>query len=151
MSHRDAIAAVMPALLAHEGVWTGTYRTVDLDGRVIDEHESRVECVFPDSGEFHYLQKNRFRRADGRETHAEFGGVLDGDRIVWDTATFSGYGWVTRDEVVLLTLERKDLARASFTEIIVLGSDRSDRARTWHWFQDGRLLKRTLCDEVRVG
>ena len=41
--------------------------TVDLDGRVIDEHESRVECVFPDSGEFHYLQKNRFRRADGRD------------------------------------------------------------------------------------
>lgn len=140
----------MPALLAHEGAWGGTYRVVDLQGATIDQHESRVECVFPDDGPFHYVQRNRFTWADGRTRNVEFGGVLRDKRIFWDTDTFSGYGWTTRDNVVLLTLDRKDVKNASFTEIIVLGNNHEHRARTWHWFRHGVLYQRTLCDEQRA-
>ena len=75
--------------------------------------------------------------------------MLEGDRLFWDTPAFRGYGWTTLDDVRLLTLDRKDVPDASFTEIIVLG-DANNRARTWHWFRDGRLYQRTLCDEWRV-
>lgn len=148
--NRDDVSAALPTLLLHEGVWRGRYRTVDLDGRVVDEHASEVECLFPQDGPHHYVQRNRFRWDDGRSKVSEFGGVLKDDRIYWDTDAFRGYGWSTADDVVLLTLERKDFPDTTFTEIILLGADRSNRARTWHWFRAGRLYQRTLCDETRV-
>ena len=141
----------MPAMLRHEGVWEGTYRHVDLDGRVVDEHASRVECVFPDAGPFAYIQKNRFMWTDGRVVELEFGGELKDERIWWDTDRFSGFGWQTHDDVVLLSLDRKDEPGVTFTEVIVLAPDPAHRARTWHWFRDGRLYQRTLCDERRTG
>ena len=149
MSLRDDVERAIPALLRHEGVWTGTYRTIDAGNRVVDQHASRVECVFPASGEYHYVQRNRFTWPDGRTRDVAFGGVLDGDRICWDTETFSGYGWATLDDVVLLTLDRKDAPDTSFTEIIVLGADPDHRVRTWHWFRDGVPFQRALCDERR--
>lgn len=140
----------MPALLRHEGTWVGRYQTVDLDGRVVDEHESRVECVFPDAGPWHYLQRNRFQWSDGRVHEVEFGGVLRDERIFWDVETFSGYAWTTADDVILLNLARKDRENASFLEIIVAGEDGETRGRTWHWFEKGRLFQRTLCNERRI-
>jgi hypothetical protein len=35
-------------------------------------------------------------------------------------------------------------------EVIVMGEGGHHRARTWHWFREGRLVRRTLCDEQRV-
>lgn len=149
MSNRSELTATLPALLRHEGLWRGRYRTIDLDGQLVDEHESEVECVFPEQGPYHYLQRNAFTWRDGRTKHLEFGGELRNSRIYWDTETFRGYGWCTDDDVVLLTLERKDVADATFTEIIVLGDNGRSRARTWHWFRSGELYQRTLCDEWR--
>ena len=151
MNHRDAIARVMPALLKHEGSWEGTYRVIDRNGRTIDSHASRVECEFPQTGPYAYVQRNRFTWPDGREFRAEFGGELRDGRLWWDTDRFSGYAWTTRDDVVLLTLDRKDRPGERFTEIIVLAPDGSHRARTWHWIRDGVLYQRTLCDERRSG
>ena len=150
MSHRADIRECMPALLMHEGVWVGWYTTIDLDGRVVDSHVSRVCCEFPDDGPYAYVQTNRFAWDDGRTYQTEFGGVLEGDRIFWDTERFRGYGWTTHDNVVLLTLDRKDQPGDTFTEIIVLAPDGQSRGRTWHWFRNGRLFQRTLCDEHRV-
>ncbi len=140
----------MPALLAHEGVWQGSYRTVNLDGETTDLHDSRVECVFPDDGPFHYEQRNRFEWPDGRVHEAAFGGVLKDRSIHWDTDSFSGRGWTSGDRIVLLKLDRKDEPDVTFTEIIVLGEDGVNRGRTWHWFRDGVLFQRTLCNEYRV-
>ena len=150
MSHRAQIERVMPAMLLHEGVWEGTYRIVDLEGRVTDQYASRIECMFPDDGPFAYLQKNHYTWDDGRTMQLEFGGEIRGDRLYWDTERFSGYGWATDDDIVLLTLDRKDEPGVSFTEMIVLAPNRNHRARTWHWFRDGKLFQRTLCDERRV-
>ena len=150
MSNREALAAVMPAMLRHEGCWEGTYRFVDADGQLTDEYSSRIDCLFPDDGPFVYVQKNHYAWPDGRVFENEFGGELRGDRIWWDTDRFSGYGWVTADDIVMLTLDRKDEPGVSFTEIIMFCPDPRYRTRTWHWFREGRLLQRTLCEERRV-
>ena len=151
MGHRQALQNTLPAILLHEGVWEGTYRVVGLDGRVIDEHRSRVQCSFPDDGPYAYVQRNLFTWPDGRVFEAEFGGELRGDRLYWDNERFKGYGWSTLDDVVMLSLDRKDRPGESFTEIIVLAPNGNERARTWHWFKNGALYQRTLCDEHRVG
>lgn len=141
--------SAFPQMLRHEGIWEGTYQHIDLDGKLLDVHKSRVECIFPKSGEIAYIQKNKFEWEDGRTYQVEFGGVIKNDKIFWDTETFVGNGWES-ETCVLLELDRKDDPGASFTEIIILANDGKSRARTWHWFKNGKCFKRTLCNETKV-
>ncbi len=139
---------VMPDIVRHQGVWLGEYQVIDLAGNLIDQHSSRVECVFPEHGEVVYRQNNSFSWQDGRQLEMSFDGILQGDKIYWDTPTFHGYGWLVNESVFMLELARKDVIGASFTEMIVLGHSGKHRARTWHWFKDGRCYQRTLCNEM---
>ena len=144
------LAKLMPPILEHAGVWEGVYQHLDINGNIIDQHASRVECVFPTDGDVVYIQRNHFTWPDGREYNVEFGGVLVNDRIYWDTETFSGYGWQISPNMFVLELDRKDEPGASFFEAIVMGQNKRDRARTWHWFKDGKCYQRTLCNETLV-
>jgi len=137
----------MPSIYEHEGVWEGEYQHIDMQGNIVDRHASRVECVFPETGNEVYVQRNYFKWDDGREYQAEFSGVIVNNRIWWDTETFSGFGWVAAPNIFLLELDRKDLEGATFSEAIVMGASKRDRARTWHWFKNGKCYQRTLCNE----
>jgi len=150
VGNRAELEKHIPAMLLHEGTWEGTYRFVDLEGNVTDQYSSHIQCVFPDDGPWVYVQKNHYAWPDGRVFETEFGGELRGNRIWWDTDRFHGYGWATHDDIVLLTLDRKDNPGESFSEMILMAPDGVHRARTWHWFRDGKLFQRTLCDERRV-
>jgi len=141
---------VMPNMVAHKGLWRGVYTHIDETGALIERHNSEVECIFPSSGNIVYLQKNYFTWDDGRERRVELPGVLKNGKIWWDTETFSGYGWETDDGMTLLNLQRKDIPGANFFELIAMGDTGEYRSRTWHWFKDGKLFKRTLCEERRV-
>ncbi len=147
--NRAALAAAMPAMLRHEGEWDGWYRDFDLDGRLLDERRVATLCVFPDEGEHHYIQHNTLRWSDGREAEYRFGGRLEGDHLLWRTDRFEGYGWQTRDDTLMLRLDRLDVANAYYLEMISIAPDDATRARTWQWFKDGKPWKRTLCDEWR--
>lgn len=140
----------MPAMLDHEGVWEGIYTHIDRDAQIIDKHRVQVTCEFPTTGEFVYIQHNHFMWDDGREYKVDLPGVYRDGRLWWDTETFHGSAWQTNDDLILLNLDRKDDPGANFFEIIAMGSTRKKRARTWHWFKDGELFKRTLCDEWKV-
>lgn len=137
-------------MLAHEGRWEGVYTHIDTAGRVLERHQSSVTCVFPETGPYAYVQYNRFTWDDGRVVETQLPGVLREGKLWWDTDTFSGCAWQTDDDLILLNLKRKDDPGAHFVEIIALGASGVDRARTWHWFKDGALFKRTLCDERLV-
>jgi len=138
-------------MLKHEGIWAGTYIHVDVDGKIIDKHQAHVTCEFPDSGPYVYIQHNVFTWEDGREQKYQLPGIIKDDKLWWDTETFSGYAWQTEFDVVLLNLLRKDEPDANFFEMITLGDTGEYRARTWQWFRGGKLYKRTLCDEQRIG
>lgn len=148
--HAD-IAAAMPGLARHEGVWEGVYRHLDGNAALIDQHHTRIVCELPKEGPYAYIQHNHFWWPDGREVRAVLPGILRDGRLWWDTATFHGYGWETLDGIFMLNLTRKDEPGANFYEMINLGADGLRRARIWHWFKDGALYRRTLCDEVKVG
>lgn len=150
MGNRAELEAVMPAMLLHEGWWDGWYRHIEADGTPIDAHRVRTWCEFPDEGEWHYVQHNWLNWEDGREAVYEFGGRLDGQRLVWGTDRFHGHGWEAEDDTLMLRLERLDVADAYYVEMINIAPDRQSRARTWQWFRHGRPWKRTLCDEWRI-
>lgn len=147
---KPILDGIMPAMLAHEGVWNGTYRHIDLAGETVDLHQARVECIFPNNGPWAYIQKNLFTWDDGRERRVTLHGELRDAKLWFDHETFSGTSWETDKGLVLLDLDRKDDPGANFYEIICMGASGMDRARTWHWFKDGKLFKRTLCDERRT-
>jgi hypothetical protein len=145
-----AFHAAMPTLLAHEGLWEGTYTHIDVNRNVLDTHKTRVRCEFPQYGPIVYRQHNHFIWEDGREAKAELPGEFRDGRLWWDLPTFSGSAWETHDGLILLSLNRKDEPGARFFEIIMMGEGGKSRSRTWHWFKDGALYKRTLCEETRV-
>jgi hypothetical protein len=150
MSGIQSFSNVMHAMLKHEGVWEGRYTHIDTDAKILDQHDVHVKCEFPKTGPYAYIQYNHFIWNYGREFKMELPGVYREGRLWWDTETFHGSAWETHDGMILLNLERKDDPGARFFEIIVMGETGKHRARTWHWFKDGKLFKRTLCDEWRV-
>ena len=150
MGNRADLAAAMPAMFDHEGWWDGWYRDIDPDGSVIDARRVRTHCEFPDAGEWHYVQHNWISWDDGRAATYEFGGRLEGARLVWQTDRFAGYGWQTCENTILLKLDRLDVANAHYVEMINLEPGGARRARTWQWMKDGVPWKRTLCDEERI-
>ena len=151
VSIHAAFREAMPAMLAHEGVWEGTYTHVDTALNVLDRHASRVVCTFPTDGEHAYVQHNTFTWPDEKVVTAELPGVFHDGRLRCDTPTFEGSAWQTHEGFILLDLDRRDEPGTRFHEIIMMGEGGQHRARTWHWFRDGRLFKRTLCEERRVG
>lgn len=149
MGNRADLAAVMPAMLLHDGHWQGWYRHFAADGALLDAHRVKTWCEFPDDGPFHYVQHNWLTWDDGRSATYEFGGTLVGDRLLWETDRFAGYGWQTAEDVLMLRLDRRDVPDAYYIEMIALAADRRTRARTWQWFQGGAPWKWTLCNEER--
>jgi hypothetical protein len=149
MGNRAQLAAAMPAMLLHEGHWQGWYRHFSADGELLDAHRVKTWCEMPDDGPFHYVQHNWLEWDDGRSATYEFGGTLVGNRLHWETERFAGHGWQTAEDVLMLRLDRRDVADAYYIEMIALAADRQTRGRTWQWFQDGRPWKCTLCNEER--
>ncbi|MFC7293050.1 hypothetical protein [Hirschia litorea] len=151
MSIFDDFHKAMPTMAKHAGIWEGIYTHIDVDANVIDRHKTRVVCEFPTEGEHVYIQHNHFMWEDGREYKARLPGVYRDGRLWWDLDTFHGSSWETDEGLIMLDLDRKDDPGANFYEIIALGKTGQHRARTWHWFKDGKLFKRTLCDETKIG
>lgn len=147
---KSNLATLMPAMLRHTGTWQGTYLHQDVNGATLDKHNARVICEFPESGEYAYIQHNLFTWEDGSQQEYTLPGRLKDNKLWWDTPTFSGCAWQTDYDVILLNLSRKDEVGAHFFEMITLGDTGQFRSRTWQWFKDGKLYKRTLCDEQKV-
>jgi hypothetical protein len=144
------IKTAMPLLARHEGEWEGVYMEVDPDGKVIDRHRSYLICSFPESGPYPYYQINKYTWDDGRTEEHHFPAVYKDGRIWWDTERIAGYAWEADAKTVMLYWERKGMPGMSLYEMIQLSDDGQQRARTWHWFKDGVLQKRTLVRERKV-
>lgn len=144
----------MPLLARHEGVWDGWYRYYDAQGKLTDEHRSRLVCRFPDSGPFDYDQTNHYSWADGRTDVRPFPAVLEGDRIVFKSELIEGWAadvpLDTQARTTMLHWTRRAEPGTYLYEMIHLSDCGIYRARVWQWFHGGRLTQRTLIDEQRV-
>ena len=144
------IRAEMPVLARHEGEWEGVYTHVDLNNVILDQHRSHLRCRFPEEGAFAYHQINTYIWDDGRREEIHFPAVYRDKRIWWDTDRIRGSAWEIDARTVMLTWSRKDLPGSYLYEMIQISEDNAKRGRTWHWFVDDELVKRTCIKERRI-
>ena len=144
------IRSGMPVLVRHEGEWRGEYVLLAPDSSVLDRHESHLTCMFPESGEFDYFQRNIYTWSDGRVETNEFPAVFRDGRIWWDTERIAGSAWEIDDRTIMLTWTRKDMPGSYLYEMIQINEQNNKRARTWHWFGEDQLVNRTCIVEQRV-
>jgi hypothetical protein len=148
------LRAAMPLLAANEGIWEGVYRHYDAEGRLIDEHQSRLVCRILDSGPVPYHQSNHYTWADGRTDVREFRAGFANGRLVFDNVLISGWAAeVALDDhrrTMMLNWVRKGEPETYLYEMIQTSDDRRSRARVWQWLRAGKTHMRTLIDEHLV-
>ncbi len=150
----SAFRNAMPGFVRHEGVWEGTYRHYDGDGRLIDEHRSRLVCRIPDGGPYDYHQTNHYTWADGRTEVRDFPARYRDGRVWFDNELITGWAAeVPLDEhrrTMMLHWLRKGESGLYLYEMIQISDCGRLRTRVWQWLRDGRCVMRTLIDEHKV-
>lgn len=144
----------MALLARHEGVWEGTYRHYGADGKLKDEHRSRVICRFPDDGPNAYHQTNIYAWDDGRTLTHDIPAVYRDGKIWWDTDLVRGWGTeLSLDEngrsLVLYWQSVQD-PELYLYEMVQISDCGRKRARTWHWIRGGDLQSRTAIEEKLI-
>ncbi len=140
----------MPVLARHRGEWQGEYVHLNPDGKVIDRHTSHLICSFPSDGKFPFYQVNLYSWEDGKKEELHLGATYRDGRIWWDTDSIKGCGWELDARTLVLTWVRKDMPDSYLYEMIHIGRDNKTRSRTWHMFQNDKLIQRTVINETRV-
>ena len=140
----------MPVLARHEGEWQGEYIHVAPDNRLIDRHASHLICAFPVGGEYDYLQKNIYTWNDSRREELDFPARYRDGRIWWDNERIVGSAWEIDARTIVLNWSRKDLPGSYLYEMIQINGANDKRGRTWHWFVDDELVRRTCIKETRI-
>ena len=148
---RQTLKEKIPLIARNEGVWEGTYRHVDADGKPVDEHRSRLICRFPTDDDYH--QTNHYYWPDGRTEVRDFPSRVEQNRLVFFTEIDGWAAEVPLDDynrTMMLYWKRKGDDTLYFYEMIQLSDCGLYRSRVWQWFRDGRLAQRTLIDEAKV-
>ena len=146
----------MPGLARHEGVWEGVYRHVDPLGELVDVHKSRLICRFPETGDHPYHQTNIYEWDDGKREVREYQtAYVDGSKeLIFLNDLIDG--WAREVPVdnfgrtLMLWWQRPDMREIYFYEMINTSDCGRHRSRTWQWFKDGQIFRRTLIDEHKV-
>ncbi|MBK8066786.1 MAG: DUF3598 domain-containing protein [Rhodanobacteraceae bacterium] len=150
----QTLQQAMPTLARHAGTWEGQCRYYDAAGELVDEHQSRLICSFPEDGPYPYLQTNVHRWADGRSETRVYPATCSNGRVHWDSAEISGWAAEVAADPDGLTLMLRWIPRAEpavcVHEWVQLSACGRFRSRIGQWVEDGRVRLRMISDEERV-
>jgi len=146
----STIREEMPVLARHEGDWIGTYTLVDTEEKILDKHESHLTCEFPENSPYPYYQINRYQWADGKKEEHLFPGTYRDKTLWFDTERIEGKAWEVDNSTVILWFGYKTMPNMHLYEMIQISPCNNYRARTWHWFNNHQIFRRTLIQEERL-
>ena len=141
----------MPVLARYEGEWVGTYTVIDNEGNILDKHKSHLICEFDENGSYPFLLTNRYEWTDGKREEYKFPGTYRDKKLWFDTDLLNGYAWEVDDSTILFWFAYKDIPEMYNYEIIIISPCNNYKTRTWHWFKNNQIYKRTLIQEQRIG
>lgn len=153
---RNAMLALMPTTARMEGTWQGTFRRYDAAGALTETLASTVIVRFLEDGNaFDYSQTNITRAANGPEQRIESFGKWDIDRLRFSNAHLDGWALDVAQDPSGLTsifmMNFKDGSGMTVSEIVSLSPDGRSRSRATQYLVGGKVVRRTLIDEVKVG
>jgi hypothetical protein len=144
----DTLRQRFPVFAAHEGVWQGTYKVIDIrTGELIDEHRSQVTIEL--AGENTYIQTNEYNWNHGRRVERQFQGEFIDDALHFDNERFFGQAFETKPNLICLYWIYKDKVNEKYSEIITLVTD-THRSRTWQHFENDQFVRVTIIDEHKI-
>ncbi len=137
-----------------QGVWTGTFRRYDAQGMLVETLPSEIHVRFPVDGKpYDYLQTNILKMPDGKEQRIETNGRWDGNLLRFSSARVDGWFKTLNDDPSglnsVLHMTFKDGSGLTVSEIITLSPDGRRRMRAAQYVADGKIVRRTLIDEIR--
>ena len=143
-----------PVLSRQEGVWEGRFRRYDADGKLMADFASQITVRLNfDNPKSQYQQTNFYTFADGKTQKIESEGRIEGEKLVFSNAQIEG--WATdliSDEnkrTSVFYLQYKDGSGVYVYEIVTLSDDGKSRSRATQYLKDGKIVRRTLIDEVK--
>ena len=68
----------------------------------------------------------------------------------FDTDRIDGKAWEVDANTIILYFTYKGVSNMSLYEMIQISPCNNYRTRTWHWFKENQLDKRTLIQEQRM-
>jgi len=153
---RDATAAdADPALaymLANEGVWKGTFRRVDTDLEVIEQFPTEIIIRVDRSGALpRFRQTNRYDKPGGVVEVIETQGEIRDGRAWFANGRVEGWSMPSvpglEQRMGMLFMRLLDGSGLQMHEVVSLGEDGTQRARTAQYVRGNALVRRTLIDE----
>ncbi|MEM5838741.1 hypothetical protein AAHH59_10580, partial [Pediococcus acidilactici] len=73
------------------------------------------------------------------------------DKKLWfDMERIQGHAWEADDSTVLLWFTYKSMPEIYLYEMIQISPCGNHRARTWQWFKNDQIYRRTLIQEERM-
>jgi hypothetical protein len=153
---KRAMLALMPTMVRMEGRWEGTFRRYDANGALTQTLASTVIVRFLEDGNaFDYSQTNITRDGNSPEQRIESFGKWDVDRLRFSNARLDGWAMDVAGDPSGLTsifiMNFKDGSGMTVSEIVSLSPDGRSRSRATQYLVDGKVARRTLIDEVKVG
>lgn len=139
----------------HQGVWRGTFRRYDADGKLTAELPSEIITrVIVEGDEVRFHQTNRLRKPDGSEEVIDSHGDIRDGRVWFANPRVEGWSMPVAGDpngrAGVLLLAFKDGSGLYMHEIVSLSDDARFRSRVAQYLKDGRLIRRTLIDEEKV-
>ena len=146
----------MPLTAKMEGVWEGTFRRVGPKGEIIEALPSRIIVqLLPDGEAYDYRQINILNPGSDEEQRIESYGKWDVDRLRFFNGRLEGWAKaVAADEAgqtAVFLMEFNDGSGLTVSEVVSFRpGDPDARMRATQYMREGRIVRRTLIDEIKV-
>jgi hypothetical protein len=139
----------------HQGVWKGTFRRYDADGRLTAEFPSEIIArVEQRDGRQILRQTNRYSPAGAPEQVIESSGEIRDGRVWFENDRLSGWSMDipadTTGRGAVIVMDYKDGSGQYVYEIVARSADGRRRSRATQYLKDGAIVRRTLIDEEKV-
>jgi 2-C-methyl-D-erythritol 4-phosphate cytidylyltransferase len=147
------VALGLPALAQQMGLWEGTFRRYDAEGRLRDTFASTVvQRLEAREGSWHYSQTSLFPEAAEGPRRIEATGRMEGGRLWFQSERLDGWAMDVPEApgTTVLLFESRDGSNLRVQEISQLLEGGRRRLRTTQTLQDGRLLSRSHIDEHKT-
>ncbi|KEF41056.1 MAG: hypothetical protein ER33_13645 [Cyanobium sp. CACIAM 14] len=150
-----AMDADLPALVGQQGVWRGTFRRYDAEGKLLETFPSTITVrVFQEAGGWRYHQSSLYGPVEAPLRRLEAHGEIHSGRVWFASDRYEGWAMDLPGEAPavgsLIVMHPLQPGAPEVHEITTCSPDGLRRWRVSQLLSEGRLIGRTVIDEEKL-